>query len=120
MGLRFKRQVRFKTCRSKKELPFDFLVRLTDKAGILIEYHGIQHYKPVRWSNSMDDEKMIAIFEGVKKRDRLKEEWAKKRNIPLLVVPHWDKEKIPELIETFLKGGPLKKETDGIDVYRQG
>jgi len=103
MGLKFKRQARFKTCRSKKELPFDFLVRLGDKKGILIEYHGVQHYKPVRWDNNMSDERMLAIFEGVKKRDKIKEEWAKKRNIPLLVVPHWDKQRIPELIEKFIK-----------------
>lgn len=79
------------------------MVRVTDKAGVLIEYHGVQHYKPVRWDKDMSDERMLSIFDGVKKRDGIKEEWAKKKNIPLLVVPYWDKQNIKTLIENFVK-----------------
>lgn len=103
MGLRFKRQAKFKTCRHKKVLAFDFLVKTSDTKGILIEYQGGQHYKPVRWSASMTDEDMLAVFEDIKIRDKIKEEWAKKRGIPLLALPYWKKNKMPELIEEFIK-----------------
>jgi len=42
-NIEFKRQKTFEDCRSKRKLPFDFYL---PKYNILIEYDGIQHFKP--------------------------------------------------------------------------
>jgi hypothetical protein len=44
VGLKFERQKRFKGCKYKYELPFEFWVE--DK-NILIEFDGIQHFMPI-------------------------------------------------------------------------
>lgn len=103
LGLSFKRQAKFKTCKHKNELPFDFMVKIADKRGLLIEYHGEQHYRPVRWNVTMSDDQMDAIFNGVQKRDKIKQAWAEKNNIPLLVIPYWKKENMTQIIEIFMK-----------------
>lgn len=104
MGLPFKRQVRFKKCRRKISLPFDFLVKLTNGKGFLVEYQGVQHYKPIRRSKSWTKKKAISELKNTQRRDKIKAEWARKNKIPLLVIPYWEFENIPRLIEDFLKG----------------
>lgn len=103
LKLSFKREAKFSSCRNRRVLPFDFLVKVGDKKGVLIEYHGEHHYKPVRWHSSMPDDKMQSIFDTVVKRDCIKSEWAKTRDIPLLVIPYWRYDEMRKLIEDFLR-----------------
>lgn len=88
------RQVRFKSCFYKNLLAFDFLVKISDNIGFLIEYNGLQHYEPARWSKNVSDAEILENFELVQKRDTIKREWAKERNIPLLIIPYWDKNNV--------------------------
>jgi hypothetical protein len=103
MGLPFKRQAKFKKCKNKNVLPFDFIVKLPNGKGFLIEYQGIQHYEPIRRSRSWTKKKTMAHFKAIQERDKIKSEWAKKNKIPLLVIPCWDHEKMPKLIEEFVE-----------------
>jgi hypothetical protein len=41
-------------------------------------------------------------FENQKIRDRIKDEWAKANNIPLLRIPYWDFDRIPEILDAFI------------------
>ncbi len=102
MQLKFKREARFDSCKIQCHLPFDFIVKLKNKIGFLIEFHGEQHYSPVRWFGSIDQEKANKLFESSKVRDKIKEEWAAKRNIPLLIIPYNKIKQIPELIQGFV------------------
>lgn len=102
MGLPFKREAKFKRCKSKNELRFDFIVKLTNRKGFLIEYQGVQHYEPIRRSKSWTKKKTMANFKATQERDKIKSDWAKKNKIPLLVIPYWNYKKIPELISNFL------------------
>ena len=43
--------------------------------------------------------------------DKIKNEWARKNNIPLLRIPYWDYDRIEELIEAFILQHTRKKET---------
>jgi len=106
MGLPFKREAKFKKCKNQKELPFDFIVKLPNGKGILIEYQGVQHYKPIRRSRSWTKKKALYKFKEIQERDKIKSEWAKKNKIPLLVIPYWEYENIPSFIGEFL--GTLK------------
>ena len=69
--LDFEQEIIFEDLIYKQHLRYDF--RLKD-SGILIEYHGSQHFNP---SNNFYTEENII-------RDKIKYEYAKQNNIPLL------------------------------------
>jgi hypothetical protein len=89
----FSRQFKIPECRSKRVLPFDFDVWLCGKP-YLIEYHGVQHYRPSLLFGPRQ-------FMQQKKHDSIKKEFCKKNGIPLLIIPHW-KRNIEDLIRGFL------------------
>ena len=74
----FEREKRFNSCKDKTTLPFDFYV--DDK--YLIEYDGNYHYDNTGLYNT----------ENVQKHDKLKTQWCKDNNIPLIRIPytHYD------------------------------
>jgi hypothetical protein len=79
-----------------KLLKYDFyLVGM----NILIEYDGEGHFLPCFGSSQ---EEKIKNLEDCQRRDKIKDEWAKANNIPLLRIPYWDFDRIEELIEEFL------------------
>ena len=106
MDFAFKREIKFKKCKSQRSLPFDFIVKTPDGKGLLIEYQGIQHYEPIRRSRSWTKRKTMDQFKATQERDKIKDEWARKNKIPLLVIPYWEYENIPSLMEEFM--GALK------------
>ena len=70
----FELEKKFKTCKDKKELPFDFYVNNT----YLIEFDGIQHFD----KNSKYD------YEYTHNHDIIKNKWCKENNIPLIRIPY--------------------------------
>jgi Zn finger protein HypA/HybF involved in hydrogenase expression len=95
-GIAFKPQQEFKDLKHKKCLKFDFY--LTEH-NILAEYDGVGHYKATFGSTPEEKQKN---FEDCQRRDKIKNEWAKANNIPLLRIPYWDFDRIEELIESFI------------------
>ena len=90
-------QYKFEDCRHKKPLPFDNSILNEKKELIaLIEYHGEQHYFPVKYFGGETK------FEETKCRDKIKEEYCKKHNIPLLVIPYWEFDNIEDILLDFL------------------
>jgi hypothetical protein len=95
----FKRQKRFNTCKYKKSLPFDFIIK-TNNGLKIIEYHGKQHYEPSAFgSKKISPEEMFA---EIKKHDAIKSNWCMKQNIPLLVIPYWDFNRIQTILKQFI------------------
>jgi ribosomal protein L19E len=92
----FSRQYKFTDCKYKKSLSFDFAMINNNILYGLIEYQGIQHYKS------------IAHFGGDKNflvrkiRDKIKQEYCIKNNIPLLVIPYTSFNTIETEIKNFL------------------
>ena len=88
-GLPFEEQYSFKNLVSSSGHPlrFDFAVFDDDgEIDFLIEFQGIQHYKP--------KDKFGGIT-GLKKQqyyDMLKREYCKKHGIKLIIIPYWDEE----------------------------
>src|SRR5262249_10502785 len=79
----YKRQARFLTCRNTRALPFDFHIL---RSKVLIEYHGEQHYHPVKpWGGKR-------AFKTLKHRDGIKRRWAKRNGYRLIVIPYWEKD----------------------------
>ena len=77
-------QYRISSCQYKKPLPFDFLIL---KERLLIEIQGEQHYKPIRFRCHTIEE-AEDIFKKQKIRDKIKEEFCKEKNIPLLIISY--------------------------------
>jgi hypothetical protein len=83
----FERDKKFKDCKNKKPLPFDFYLPIRN---MLIECDGIQHRKPI---NHFGGEER---FEYQKNNDNIKTKWCEKRKIKLNRVK--DKSEIDKLI----------------------
>lgn len=68
---------------------FDFAIFCNNKLIRLIEFDGEQHYNEKRgtWINHEP-------LEIVQERDKKKNEWAKKHNIPLVRIPYWERDNI--------------------------
>jgi hypothetical protein len=98
-------QKTFKTLRDKNPLFADFYL---DNFNLLIEYDGEYHYKAIRGSTPEIKQKNLEIQQ---RRDKIKNEWAKANNIPLLRIPYWDFDRIEELIDAFILQHTRKKET---------
>lgn len=93
-NITFEKQKRFKLCKNKKPLPFDFYI---PKYNACIEYDGEQHYKPID-------------FWGGKKRflerqlnDKIKNDFCCENNITLIRIPYTKtKQEIFEIINNLM------------------
>lgn len=95
----FKPQYKIKNCKYKNSLSFDFGVIINNKLK-LIEFNGKQHYESLSFFESNNSQNK---FKLQKKRDKIKFNYCKKNNIPLLVIPYWEMDNIEKLIKEFLK-----------------
>lgn len=74
-NINFIPQHKFKDCKRKKVLPFDFYL---PELNICIEYDGIQHFKPI---SRFGGEKSFSI---TKETDEIKTDYCKKNKIKLI------------------------------------
>ena len=90
LGVNFKTQYSFNDCRftsTNRIAYFDFAIFNQDNSlKMLIEYDGTQHQ--YGWSGQNNS------LEIIKERDRFKEEYCKKNNIPLIRISYKDYDKI--------------------------
>jgi hypothetical protein len=103
-NIRYIKNKIFKTLRYKSYLKPDFYLYDLD---LIIEYDGEFHYKALIGSTPQKKQKNL---EDTQCRDKIKNEWAKANNIPLLRIPYWDFDRIEELIEAFILQHTKKKE----------
>lgn len=82
-------QKRFPDCNNGRS-SFDFCLYGHDHDIILIEVQGQQHYQEVDIF-----EKDLAT---IQRRDKIKEEYCKANNIPLIKIPYWDINKLSQYL----------------------
>ena len=83
-NISYKTQIQFEDCKYINNLSFDF--GIYDDNNILlylIEYDGEQHYKC-----SQQGWNTLENLEQTKIRDKIKNEWCKNNNIPLIRIPY--------------------------------
>jgi hypothetical protein len=97
-------QKTFDDLKDIRKLRFDFYLPKHNK---IIEFDGAGHFMAI-WGAS--DESKQKNFEDCQKRDKIKNEWAIKNDIPMLRIPYWDIERIPELIEEFILENTKKQD----------
>ena len=95
-GINFKMQHRFKNCKSKLTLPFDFFLL---NMNICIEYDGEGHYIPISRDSSYDADVELT---NIKKRDEIKTKYCKDNNIKLIRIPYWDYDHIESILDKEL------------------
>jgi len=100
LSILFKREWRFVSCKNTQPLRFDFVVKARDGVRA-IEYHGQQHYAPVNFGTSKAEAE--AAFVRTQHRDAIKSEWCKTKHVPLLVIPYWNFDEIPSMVEQFVR-----------------
>ncbi len=96
LGVRFNRQKKFKECKYKNCLPFDFYIEIFEKR-FLIEYQGEQHFTPIDFAGKGNDHAK-KLFELVQVKDNIKVDFAKKYGFVLILIPYTEKR-----IDWFLK-----------------
>ena len=84
-GMQYESQYKFKECRYKRELPFDFFI---PSMNMCIEFQGDQHFRAVARFGGTPS------FELIKKRDKIKEDFCRNNAINLLILT---KENIKDL-----------------------
>ena len=100
LNIQFEQQYSFPDCKYKNSLPFDFFV-IYNNSKFLIEFNGEQHYRPVKFGG-INDDNADDRFEEVKIRDKIKNDYATKNGIPLLVIKFDESDKISDNIKNFL------------------
>jgi hypothetical protein len=99
-NITFETEYKFDDCLFIKPLPFDFMVERNGEK-ILIEYNGEIHYKPGKWSKNT--EKAMEQLRNIEKRDRIKQEYARKNRIPLFIFDYKQKfDEISKILKTTL------------------
>ncbi len=73
--LRFVHQKKWKDCRDKRELPFDFY---DEENGLVIEVDGAQHFRPVEYFGGKES------YEYVKRHDSMKNRYAAEKDLKLI------------------------------------
>lgn len=97
LNIKYVREYRFKNCRNKLPLPFDFALFKEKKLIALIEYQGRQHFEPVE---AFGGDENLAY---TKNNDLIKKEYCKKNNIKLIEIPYWEFDNIEKIINKELK-----------------
>ena len=90
----YKEQYSFEDCRDKQALRFDFAIFKNSKL-YLIEWDGIQHFKPYDYYGGM--EKYLDVVH----KDSIKNSYCLRKNIPLLRLKYDDTD-VENKIREFL------------------
>lgn len=75
-------QFKFRDCKFKADLIFDFAIKKNRTLIALIEYQGIQHYKPIKHFGGKES------FILQQKKDEIKRNYAMTNKIPLIEIPY--------------------------------
>jgi len=79
-NIKYEQQKKFKNCKNKKQLPFDFY--LSDY-NICIECNGKQHYEPIEYFGGLD------TYNYIKNNDIIKKTFCNNNNIKLYLIPYY-------------------------------
>ena len=65
--------------------------------NIAFEYNGEQHYRPIDFAGK-GEEWARQEFEKIVKRDNVKKEYCRNNNIPMIVIPYWERDNMESYI----------------------
>jgi Zn finger protein HypA/HybF involved in hydrogenase expression len=92
-GIEFVPEYRFRDCKYKKPLPFDFYL---PEFHACIEYDGEHHLYKCNKNGSPNP--------TIEIRDQIKTDYCESNDIPLLRIPFWHKDRIEQFVTLFVEG----------------
>ncbi|WP_399631675.1 DUF723 domain-containing protein [Sporosarcina sp. SG10008] len=92
----YERQFRFPDCKNQAQLPFDFAVFKNKKLSFLIEYQGIQHFKPIAYFGGEEGYKYI------KRNDEIKRNYCIDNKLKLLEIHYLNFNSIEDILKKEL------------------
>jgi len=95
-------QMQLNGCNFIFPLKFDFGIIFNNIPILMIEYQGEQHFKPVDFAGK-GEKWAKEQFQLNLKRDKIKREYCKKNNIPLLEIPYTEFNNIEKILTDKLK-----------------
>lgn len=103
-GFKYKGQYSNRECKDIRALRFDFAVfdEFDDEPMMLIEYDGVQHFKPTRFNERMSNSECERNLSDVQRKDKIKENFCKTKEIPLLRISYKDFDKIESILANAL------------------
>jgi hypothetical protein len=107
-------QFTFKDCRDKRCLPFDFLIIVGGKVGV-IEYDGGQHFTVTPKFHGNDSSKAAVKFAKQVKHDIYKNTYTKQNNICLLRISYKESDHILKYVTEFITA--MKSSSKRIDMF---
>jgi len=100
-NIEFTSQCKFDQCRKTQRLAFDFAIFHKGILQGLIEYQGEHHYKAIPFGRN--DTVTKRKFASVKHHDAIKAKYCVDHDIPLLIIPYWEKDNIPVHVSNFVE-----------------
>lgn len=94
---KYKRECSFDDLAHKNKLRFDFAIFSKNELLCLIEFDGIQHFKPKNFGN-ISMEEAIEQLKITKLRDKLKNDYCKKKKINLIRIHYTQINEIEEIL----------------------
>jgi hypothetical protein len=95
-GITYVYQFKFKDCKHKKPLRFDFAIFINNKLRGLIEYDGELHYRPIKFFGGKKGYLDTVL------RDHIKDDYCDNNNYPLLRIPYFMFENIEEMVSNYI------------------
>lgn len=91
-NIKFESQYKFKDCINIRPLPFDFYL---NDHNILIEFDGIQHFKPIERYGGQK------AFDNNLKKDIIKNEYCRINNIKLIRIDYTQIKNIKDILDSY-------------------
>lgn len=98
LKINYVQQYSIEDCVYKRKLKFD---AFDIDNNIAFEYNGEQHYRPVDFAHN-GEEWANNQFELTKNRDRAKMEYCNNNNIPMVIIPYWERSNMESFIVSKL------------------
>jgi hypothetical protein len=93
-------EAKFDLCRDERELPFDIIIFVNGKAGI-IEYDGKQHFEIIEYFHNRNGDSAHALRKG-QTHDIIKNKFARDNNFSLMRISYIDDDKIETLVQQYV------------------
>lgn len=87
--------------KDKKLLQWDFILNHKHDNPLVIEYDGSAHYLPVRFGG-ISEERAQENLKTAQRHDKIKDDYCRENNIPMLRIPYWEKKNIEKLVINFI------------------
>lgn len=92
-------EYKMKKCKRIRPLPFDFAIFEEDKLKCLIEYDGIQHFKPKSFGSENNKDEN---FKLLKESEEIKNKFCIETNIKLIRIPYFEFENIDKILSEVI------------------